>query len=139
MSDITEGGRVRLIDMPEVVGTVFKLNDKTALVAWDSDPEAKARVSLSKLEAKRGRAPGTVAPTPKNFDAHEYEFVLPEVLAQRMEKLNMSWNAVVEACGVSRPTVARIMRGETAVGSSTIQALAEGLGIDPGKFWRRIS
>lgn len=63
--------------------------------------------------------------------------ILKEVLSSEMAAQNLTWDALSKKSGVSRATIARILRGQAdSQRLDIIEQLAHALNITPSKFWK---
>jgi DNA-binding Xre family transcriptional regulator len=138
MEEIKAGTRVLNPGGHEVDGRVVEIKGKKALVAYDGDGEIPSEwIALADLTPTVGRPKGSGVRTPKEpKKAIALKRRITEVVAEEMEKQDLTWDALVARSGVSRATIARIVSGN-ADGQriDTIEALAVALGVPPGKFW----
>lgn len=68
--------------------------------------------------------------------AEAFERKLREVVLSEMTAQNLTWDALSQRSGVSRATIARILRGSSdSQRLDTIESLARALNISPAKFW----
>jgi len=139
MTDVREGHRVRCVDDRARVGTVEALHKTSADVLFDGDDDT-SRVKLERIEPKIGRTAGTVQTPHKDIKDIAFENVTSLVVKERMAKLHLSWNQLAERSGLSRATIARVVRGEDdRVPSTTLEALAQAIGVTPSVFWRKVT
>lgn len=62
--------------------------------------------------------------------------IFSKVLQTAMDAQGVSWNALVERSGVSRATLARLLRENGGTRLDALEALAKALGLSPTEFWR---
>lgn len=137
---LKEGSRVRLINDNTAVGSIVSMDGARAVVLFDGYAASNS-VALDSLEPKRGRTPGTIGPVPEPVPEVKLECILREVVRERMAAHNMSWSVLAARSGLSKSTIARIMKADPAkIWMGTAAQVAIGLGIDdPGVFWRKVS
>lgn len=118
-----------------VDGRVIRVDGAIALVAFD-DGSKSMEIPTSKLTPKRGRPVGSGVREPVDVKPLPVKRCLAEVVAAEMKEQGLTWDALAERSGVSRATIARVVKGNgDGQRIDTIEALARSLGIHPGAFW----
>jgi len=134
MGEIKAGTKVLNPGGYEVDGRVVEVKGKRGLVAYD-DGRKSEWIALSQLVPKVGRPVGQGVRVPKEARSIDIERRFAEVLKAEMVKQNLTWEALSERSGVSRATIARILADNACGATETVEALANALGIAPGRFW----
>ncbi len=134
--EIKAGTRVADPRGDGVDGRVVEVKGDEALVAFD-DGHHSEWIPLRYLTPKVGRPAGsgvrepvteppTKAPFKRRFRA---------VLTEEMRRQQLTWDELARRAGVSRSTIGRVLTENDCGATATVEALARGLGIEPGRFW----
>jgi hypothetical protein len=118
-------------------GRLLEYKGTNAFVVFD-DGTASRWCPVDKLRRLKptGRPTGT-AKVPIERPVNETgQRVFADVIAEEMERQNLTWLEIVHRSGVSRSSLARLIanNGEAAR-LDTIEAVAKAIGISPARFW----